>query len=265
MSRPVVVLKFGGTSLATPARVRLAARRVRAHLRHGRAPVVVVSARGHATDRIVAAVRGVGTPAGEAAPPHTREVDRALATGEDLAAALLAVALAGYGVSARSLRGAEAGLVADGDFGRGRIRQLDTRALRELTARGVVPVVSGFQAGRADGETLTLGRGGSDTSAVALAAALGRVPCHLVTDVAAVHDRDPRRHPDAIRLAELSHEALLGLARAGAQVLHADAAALAAREDVPLLIYHYRAPLSGRGGTRVRRVTAPELIVEAAA
>jgi aspartate kinase len=257
-----LVIKFGGTSLGNPVRVRRAARRVAALRARGWSPVVVVSATGHTTDRILRRLHAVAP--GEPAATHPREVDRALATGEDLSAALFATALAVLGVAARSLRGAEAGLVAGGGFGAGRIEAIDTRALRALLAADVVPVVSGFQAGRPDGETLTLGRGGSDTSAVALAAALGPAPCHIVTDVSAVHDRDPRLHPDARPLERLSHEALLRLTQDGAQVVHEAAAALAHAVGVPLAIYRYTAPLSGRGGTRIGDWTAARGAAEAA-
>lgn len=242
----VLVLKFGGTSLGSPARIARAARRVAAHLRRGRRTVVVVSAMGAATDRIVrllAAVSG-GRPQG-------READRALATGEDLSAALLAAALAALGVPARSLRGGEAGVWAEGGFCGGHIQDVDPAPVRRLLAQGIVPVVSGFQGVRDDGETVTLGRGGSDTSAVALAAALG-VACHIVTDVDAVYDRDPRDHPDARRIGEIHPLALVLLAEGGARVVHPTAARLALERGVPLRVYHHRAPLSGRGGTVVQ-------------
>lgn len=247
-----LVIKFGGTSLGTPARVFRAAARIRAHARKGRPVVAVVSARGGTTDRILAHLAAVAGPAA------AREADRALATGEDLAAALLAAALEGQGIPARSLRGGEAGVEARGDFGAGSVGRVHDVPLRRLLERGVVPVVSGFQGRRADGETLTLGRGGSDTSAVAIAAAL-RARCHIVTDVAAVFDRDPRLHPEARPFTEITHGELLELARGGAQVVHPAAAELALRRSVPLRIYHFGAPLSGRPGTRVHTVgaTAP--------
>ena len=239
------VIKFGGTSLATAARVLRAAARVRAHLRRGRSVVVVVSAAAGATDRILARAARVS---GAAA---ARETDRALATGEELSAALLAAALVASGVRARSLRGGEAGVEAVGEFGAGGIRRVHDVSLRRLLERGIVPVVSGFQGRRDDGETLTLGRGGSDTSAVAIAAAL-RAPCDIVTDVEGVFDRDPRTDPAALRHDELTHAELLELADAGARVVHPAAARLALEHGVDLRIYHFRAPLSGRAGTRVR-------------
>ena len=253
MSTGPLVIKFGGTSLGSPARIRRAARRVASHVRRGRQAVVVVSAMGRATDRIVRLLAGVS-----AGRPDGREADRALATGEDLSAALLAAALAGLGIPARSLRGGEAGVWAEGGFCGGQIEDVDPAPLRRLLAAGTVPVVAGFQAVRDDGETVTLGRGGSDTSAVAIAAALRPAECHIVTDVRAVHDRDPRAHPDARPIGEMDPLALLVLAEGGARVVHPTAARLAAERGVPLRVYHHAAPLSGRGGTVVRVVPALE-------
>jgi len=243
-----LVVKFGGTSLGTPARVRRAARRVAALVASGRRVVAVVSAMGHTTDQILETLGAL--EAGRTAAA-AREVDRALATGEDLSAALLAAALHALGVPARSLRGGEAGVRADGAFGAARVSRVDARRLLALLSRGVVPVVSGFQGERSDREVATLGRGGSDTSAVAIAAALS-TPCHIVTDVDAVYDRDPRRHADARPLARLSHGELLDLARSGAQVVAADAARLAAEHGVPLRVLGYdAAPGDERSGTFV--------------
>jgi aspartate kinase len=272
MSGDVVVLKFGGTSLGSPGRVRRAARRIRAHRRRGWAVVAVVSAMGHATDRILRwaaevapgqPVAPVGGAVDDEAPRGTgweregaafgrdlgRELDRALATGEDLSAALLALALTAIGVPARSLRGGEAGVWGGGAFGAGEIRRVDCGPIRRLLADGVVPVVSGFQAARDDGETVTLGRGGSDTSAVAIAAALGAARCDIVTDVDAVYDRDPRLDPAARRFESLDYASLVALAEGGAQVVHPAAARLAARYGVPLRVYAYRAPWRGGGTT----------------
>jgi aspartate kinase len=247
MSTTPLVIKFGGTSLGSPARIVRAARRVAGHVRRGRQPVVVVSAMGRATDRIVRLLASV-----TGGRPDGREADRALATGEDVSAALLSAALAARGVPARSLRGGEAGVWAQGGFCGGHVEEVDPAPVRRLLAAGIVPVVSGFQAVRDDGETVTLGRGGSDTSAVAIAAALGPAECHIVTDVAAVHDRDPRVHPDARAIREIDPLALVVLAEGGACVVHPAAARLALERGVPLRVYHHRAPLSGRGGTLVR-------------
>ncbi len=239
-ARETLVVKFGGTSLGTPARIRRAARRVAAFVSGGRRVVAVVSAMGHTTDHILETLGALETRRGEG--PVGREVDRALATGEDLSAALLAAALNALGVPARSLRGGEAGVRAAGAFGSARVSHVDARKLRGLLARGIVPVVSGFQGVRDDREVATLGRGGSDTSAVAIAAALGPAPCHIVTDVDAVYDRDPRRHSDARPLRRLSHGQLLDLSRSGAQVVATEAARLAEAHGVMLRVLGYDAP-----------------------
>lgn len=247
-ARPLV-LKFGGTSLGTPARMRRAARRVAAYARGGRAVVAVVSAMGHRTDHILRWTQEVcGGPRAEG---WSREVDRALATGEELSAGLLAAALCALGVPALSLRGGDAGVCVEGAFGEARVREVRPERLRRLLADGVVPVIAGFQGARRDGETATLERGGSDISAVAVAGALGRAPCHIVTDVDAVYARDPRLDASAPRLGELTHGELLALAEAGAQVVHPGAARLALELGVPLRVYSFRAPLGRPGGTRV--------------
>jgi aspartate kinase len=247
VSGEIVVVKFGGTSLAGPRRIRRAAARVRAHLRAGRRPVVVVSAVGRTTDRIL---RQLGAVAGAHPGGSDREVDRALATGEARAAALLALALSRLGVAGRSVSGAEAGVVAAGPFGAGRIRGIDPVPLLEVLRAGDTPVVCGFQGRRPDGETVTLTRGGSDTTAVALAATFWST-CQLVTDVDAVYDRDPRVDPGAIPFRTLAHEDLVVLATRGAQVVHPEAARLARAARVPLSIHHHGAGFRAEPGTVV--------------
>ena len=247
MSGEIVVVKFGGTSLGGPRRIRRAAARVRAHLRAGRRPVVVVSAVGRTTDRIL---RQLGRVAGAHPGGSDREVDRALATGEARASALVALALSRLGVAARSLSGPEAGVAVAGPFGAGRIRGVDPLPLLELLHAGVTPVVCGFQGRRADGETVTLTRGGSDTTAVALAATFWS-PCELVTDVDAVYDRDPRLDPGAVPFRTLAHEDLVVLATRGAQVVHPEAARLARAARVPLTVHHHRAGFRAEPGTVV--------------
>jgi aspartate kinase len=162
---------------------------------------------------------------------------------------MLAAALWQLGVPAHSLRGGEAGVQALGEFGAATIERVSPERLRLLASRGIVPVVSGFQGVRPDGETVTLGRGGSDTTAVAIAAALNAC-CHIVTDVSAVHDRDPAVHPAARPLPHLTHAELLRIVAAGARVVHPSAALLALQARVPLHVYHYSAAFRA-SGTRV--------------
>lgn len=247
MTESIIVIKFGGTSLATPRRVSRAARRIRAYHRLDSRVVGVASAVAHTTDRILTWLERLGASTSLAA----REVDRALATGEALSAALLAAKLRALGFDALSLSGGEAGIEAAGEFGAGTIGRVDPTPLRRLLQNGQTPVVAGFQGRRPDGETLTLGRGASDTTAVAIAVALGSVPCHIVTDVCAVHDRDPNVYSGARPFVELSHLELVRLAEDGARVMHPDAARLALEHRVPLHIYSYRAPLGDTYGTRV--------------
>jgi aspartate kinase len=241
----LIVIKFGGTSLATPARMRHAARRVHAHVRAGHRVLVVVSAAGATTDRILARLRALG--AGHA---H-REYDRALATGEDLSAALFAATLQTLGVRARSLRGGEAGIVAHGEFGAGKLETLDATSLSKLLAQDIVPVVAGFQATRVDGETVTIGRNGSDATAVFLAGLLHADACHIVTDVGAICDSDPRTNPAAQSLPQLSYSTLRQLTESGSNVVQREAALLAERFGTELHVYHFRAPFHQPRGTVV--------------
>lgn len=263
-SRSLLIVKFGGAALGTPGRIRRAARRASALRAKGHDLVVVASALGSSTDRLLALAEKVRSPEsevrGDRSHPSTpdlaslahardmpwtsdREQDRILATGEDLAAALLASAITSHGRAARSLRGGEAGLLATGDFGSGILQDLALSPLLDLLRAQVVPVVSGFQAIRiTDGETLTLGRGTSDLTAVFLAAKLGAAECHLVKDVDGVYDVDPNQFAHARRHDRLSYEALEAIT-AQAQIVHAGAAALAREHGVHLRIYGYQAPL----------------------
>lgn len=252
----MLVIKFGGTSLATPARIRRAALRVRAHYRAGRRVIVVVSAMGPTTDRLL---RTLAQCAPNAETRAAREMDRALATGEDLSAAAVAAALVALDVPAFSMRGGEAGLIATGHFGHGTLRDLRRDRINSLIGSGIVPVVAGFQASRPDGQTITLGRGGSDTTAVFLAGVLRATQCHIVTDVHGVFDADPRAHPEAVAYAELSFFDLIRLADGGADVVHPGAARFARDFRVPLHIYHFNAPPRRPGGTVVGNHAVPSL------
>lgn len=249
----LVVLKFGGTSLGNPARIQRAARRIRAHLRAGERVVAVVSASGQTTDRIL---RWLGAVAPRAGTQTAREYDRALATGEDLSAALLASALAAIDVRAVSLRGGEAGLRAAGPFGAAALTCLDAAKILELVDQAIVPIVAGFQAVRADGETVTLGRGGSDATAVFIAGALSAHACHIITDVHAVCEADPRQNPNARALPHLTHAALVQITEAGGEVVQPAAARFAEISRTRLHVYHYSAPFGAHSGTTVGRIAS---------
>lgn len=247
MSHHLLVLKFGGHALATPSRIRLAARRIAAWRRLGRDVVAVASAIGGSTDRLLQVAASLCGP-GES--EVGRELDRLLCTGEDRASALLALALSARGIPSRSMRGGEAGLVAEGPHGAARLLEVRPQVLCDLLRKSAVPVVSGFQAVRLDGEAVTLGRGASDLTAVVLASALHADECHLIKNVPAIHDQDPVTSPAARPYAHLSHQELARLAAAGARVVHAGAARHAERRTVPIRVYSYRAPLHGTG-TRI--------------
>lgn len=261
---PPLVLKFGGTSLASPARARLAAQRVERHVAQGRRVAVVVSAPGRTTDLVLRWLgeleeKDTGEEVAVRSVERERERDRAVARGEDLSAACLSFALASRGIAARSFTGPEAGIQVSRDHGNSQIAGIRAEQLLELLEGGTIPVVSGFQGEGAGGETVLLSRGGSDITAVALAATLG-AECHLVTDVAGVYDADPRTTPGARLLPHLSHHALVRLAESGARVVHPEAARLARRDRVPLWIYHFQDGLLDPGARAPEgsRVQAPE-------
>ena len=210
----LIVQKYGGTSLADGERIQIAARRVASLHHQGCHVVVVVSAQGDSTDVMIRKAEEENTRG------SAREMDAYLASGAQMSAGLVAMALGALGCPAVSLTGAQAGIHTDGVYGNARIRTIDTdRILRELTA-GKVVVVAGFQGMNEAGDTTTLGRGGSDTTAVALAAFLKADRCQIFTDVDGVYDRDPRKFPDAVRFGRISYEKMLGLIENGAQVLH---------------------------------------------
>jgi len=248
MNGPLIVLKFGGTALGSSRRIRAAARRLIAWRSRGFGVVAVASATGHTTDRISRRLAAVGADPTLVPGPET---DRALATGELLSTALLAAALQGLGAPARSLSGRAAGLLANGPWGAAVLEDLTPQPLELLLGAGVIPVVAGFQAGTRSGELITLGRGASDLSAVFLAARLAAAECHIITDVAGVFDRDPRREPGAVRLARLTPATLSTLAESGAQVVHRRAAQLALAEQVSLRVYRWDASLGGEPGSLV--------------
>ncbi|MFG2293057.1 aspartate kinase [Streptomyces sp. NPDC048603] len=242
-AQTIRVLKFGGTSMGTtPERMRAVAERVAAVHREGHPVVVVVSARGATTDELVADAQSAS------AAPAAREMDQLLSTGEIVSAALLAIALKEAGVPAVSLTGAQAGIVASGQHGDGRISEVEGSRLREVLRGGTVAVVTGFQAVGATGDVVTLGRGGSDTSAVALAAALGAEVCEIYTDVDGIYNADPRIAADARLLDRVGSTVMAEMAYSGARVLHPRSVELAARAGVSI---HVRSAFSEEPGTTV--------------
>jgi len=230
----LLVQKFGGTSVADVERIQAVAQRIARCRDEGNDLVIVVSAMGHTTDELT------GLAAAITANPPQREMDMLLATGEQVSIALLAMALQAQGVPAVSMTGTQAGIITESAHGRARILEIRTERLQRLLAEGYVVVVAGFQ-GTSSGaagtpEITTLGRGGSDTSAVALAAALGASACEIYTDVPGVLTTDPRKVADAQLMAQVSCDEMLELASLGAAVLHPRAVEIARNYGVPLVV-----------------------------
>ena len=223
-----IVQKYGGTSLADVGKLRLAARRMAGLHRQGVQVIGVVSAQGNLTDDLIARARQVN-PRGSA-----REMDAALSAGEQLSAALMAMTLGALGVEAVSLTGWQAGIQTDGSSGAARILRVAPERLERELAQGRIPVVAGFQGIDPDGNITTLGRGGSDTTAVALAAWLQADRCQIFTDVDGVYDRDPRIFPDATKFGRISYDRMLTLIGSGAQVLHDRSVELAKEKGIRL-------------------------------
>jgi len=226
-----VVQKFGGTSVADPDRLRHVAGRVARQVAAGERVAVVVSAMAGHTNQLVRWVEDVGGPTADLA-----EHDVVVAAGEQITAGLLALALQRLGVPARSYLGWQLPLNTDGAYGKARISEIDAAPVRAALDRGEVAVLPGFQGVDAAGRVTTLGRGGSDTSAVAVAAALGAERCDIFTDVDGIYTTDPRIVPRAKKLERITYEEMLELASLGAKVLQTRSVALAMQYDVPLQV-----------------------------
>ena len=226
----LIVQKFGGSSLADAARIRRAARRIIHAAQGGNQVVVVVSAQGDTTDQLVSAAAAITT-----APPK-RELDAYLAAGEQLSAGLMTMALQSMGREAVSLTGWQAGLLTDNVHTDARVQKLNNDRISRELAAGKIVVVTGFQGINEAGDVTTLGRGGSDTTAVALAAFLKADKCQIYTDVDGVYDRDPRIFPDATRYDTIDYDVMLTLARQGAQVLHDRCVELAKAHNVQIQV-----------------------------
>jgi aspartate kinase len=226
----LIVQKYGGTSVADVDRIRHVARRCLAARRRGDDVVVVASAMAGETDRLLGLVRRIS------ARPDRREQDQVVAAGEQVTVGLLSLAIQEEGGRARSFLGHQVRIVTDGAFTRARIRSVDAGRIHEALAEGRIAVVAGFQGIDGAGNLTTLGRGGSDTTAVAIAAALGADACEIYTDVDGVYTADPRICPAARGLPRVSYEEMLELASQGAKVLQIRSVGLAMRHRVPLWV-----------------------------
>lgn len=226
----LIVEKYGGTSVADIERIRAVARNVAESARAGHKMVVVVSAMSGETNRLLGLAREADVS------PSARECDVLLATGEQVSIALLAMALHALGVDARSHTGAQMRIVTDRSHGRARIVEIQGERVLQDLQNGTVAVVAGFQGVDADENITTLGRGGSDTTAVAMAVALRADECRIYTDVAGVHTADPRVAPEARLLPHLTFEEMLELSGAGAKVLQIRAVEFAGKYNIPLRV-----------------------------
>lgn len=228
--KKIVVQKFGGTSVADTDKIKNVAKAVIRERNLGHDVVVVVSAMGHTTDYLVKMAKDISEN------PSSREMDMLLSTGEGVSIALLAMALQAQGCPAVSMNAIQVGIMTEKVHSKARIINIKTDKINSHLEKGEVVVVAGFQGVTDDLEITTLGRGGSDTSAVALAGALNAIRCDIYTDVEGVYTTDPRIVPHASRLDEISYEEMLELARVGANVLHPRAVETAKQYNVPLRV-----------------------------
>lgn len=238
----LVVQKFGGTSVGTPERIRAVANRIADTRRQGASLVVVVSAMGHTTDELIELAHQVSKH-----PTH-REMDMLLTAGERISMALLSMALTDLGVPSLSLTGSQSGIITDGSHRRARIRRILGDRIRSALSEGMVPIIAGFQGVSENKEITTLGRGGSDTTAVALAAALDADYCDIFTDVDGVFSADPRMVPNAKFWRKIPHDLMVEMAIRGAGVLHPRSVELAKQFRVQLRV---RNSLNESEGTSV--------------
>src|SRR5215213_10439108 len=237
----IVVMKFGGTSVAEPDDIRRAARRIVGARQEGKRVVAVLSARGKTTDELVAQAMEISER------PVAREMDMLLSTGERISCALCAMAIHDMGHEAISLTGSQAGIVTDSTHTKARIIDVRADRIRSALEEDRIVLVAGFQGVSGDSrDVTTLGRGGSDTTAVALAAALDAEVCEIYTDVAGVFSADPRIVPDARKLTMVSYEEMLEMASSGARVLQLRAVEYARNHGVRI---HCRSSFEDGPGT----------------
>jgi len=242
----LIVQKYGGTSVGSTERIRNVAQRVARYHAQGNRVVVVVSAMSGVTDNLIKLAK-------EIMPlPSEREMDVLLATGEQTTIALTAIALHSLGVPAASLTGAQAGIVTDGVHTKAKIQNITPKKIHELLNQGQVVIVAGFQGQTLEGQVTTLGRGGSDLTAIALAAALKAELCQIYTDVDGVYTADPRLVPGAKKLDEISYDEMLELASLGAKVMQSRSVEFAKKFGV---IFEVRSSLNDNPGTIVKEET----------
>ena len=251
MKLPVKVKKYGGTSIGSVERIRKVARDLVEEHRRGLPQVVVLSAMAKTTDQLLAMALQVTKR------PRARELDMLMTTGEQMSIALLAMAVHDFGAYAISLTGAQCGILTDGNFSCARIQNIATDKIHRSLQEGHIVIVAGFQGVTSDQEITTLGRGGSDTTATALAAALKSPLCEIYTDVDGVFTADPRIVPNARLLPFISHEEMLEYAASGSKVLHPRCVEIANKFDMPLEV---RSSFHDRPGTTILKEDALEKV-----
>ena len=238
----LIVQKFGGSSVANAERIQKVAKRVASYKKKGHSLVVVVSALGDTTDELIDLANKI------TADPPEREMDMLLSTGEQISVALLAMALNELGFEAISFTGAQVGILTDTSHTRARIVKIDTARIFEQLKKGKIVIVAGFQGITPGQDITTLGRGGSDLTAVALAKELKADECEIYTDVEGVYTTDPRLVPKARKLKEITYDEMLEMASLGAQVMQARSIEVAKKFDVPI---HVRSSFSQNPGTMI--------------
>ena len=236
----IIVQKFGGTSVADAEKIRRAAKRVIKTVENGFAVVVVASARGQQTDELIADALELNPN------PPKREMDQLLSTGEQQTVSLFAMALDAMGYDAISLTGSQIRMMTDSAYTKARIKSIDTKRIHEQLDKGRIVIVAGFQGIDENENITTLGRGGSDTTAVALAAAMGAEECEIYTDVDGVHTTDPRIFKNAVKMDQISYDEMLEMASFGAGVMHPRAVEFGKKYDVKI---HVRSSSNETVGT----------------
>lgn len=249
MKRSILVQKFGGTSVGSTERIKRVADRIISSKQRAEHLVVVVSAMGHTTDELVGLSKEISKS------PDPREYDALLSTGENISAALVAMALIEKGQPAVSLTGPQAGVKTENMHSRAKILNVDATRIKKELAQGKVVIVTGFQGFNDVNDVTTIGRGGSDTSAVVLAAALGSDECEIFTDVDGVYTTDPRKVKAARKLETISYDEMLELASLGAGVLHPRSVECGKENNV---VIHVRTSFDDSEGTRVKEVNTME-------
>ncbi|MCM8773401.1 MAG: aspartate kinase [Candidatus Omnitrophica bacterium] len=242
MSRRITVQKFGGSSLANTDRINNVAERVISYVKKGEEVVVVVSAMGDTTDELIELAKKINPN------PLEREIDMLISTGEQISSALLAMALHKKGYEAISFTGLQVGIITDGSHTRAKIVKINTGRIREELKKGKIVIVAGFQGVNRKKDITTLGRGGSDLTAIALAYALDAKICEIYTDVNGIYTADPRIVPEAKKLKSITYDEILEMASLGAQVMQARSIEVAKKFNVPI---HVRSSFSNEEGTMI--------------